>query len=198
MTRFLKMLVIGALLLLAACQQGTPTQEPTGTPPTDVTAQPLQIDLSGVEPTYFRFTYNDPVAGEFKTAIGTTVYSKVRNLTNGYLLNLTPLDTVQSTALVPFAIPESITPGTYALNNYDYSFSADGKQIVSLGVTIAGIANFFELHEGTITISSVDPLTGAFKFTGIAEVSETQNVEVTVEGVLNEIALVNADATPSS
>lgn len=180
------------LALLAACQPAVPTAAPTPTPPTNVTAVPLEVDVSGVNAANFRFTYNDPVAGEFKSVSGPTAYSEVRNLDDGFLMTLS-VDGID--AFVAFALPESLTPGTYALNNYDYSFSADGKIVTSIGATIA-VANYFELKEGTLTVTSVAPLTGAFTFSGIAEINETDTVPVTVEGVLNEIPLVGTNPIP--
>ncbi|MBZ0285358.1 MAG: hypothetical protein K8L97_31785 [Anaerolineae bacterium] len=185
-------LLVVSLVLLAACQPAVPTAAPTPTPPTDVTAVPLEVNVSGLNPANFRFTYNDPVAGEFKTVSGPTSYSKIRNLDEGFLLNL---NVEGIDVFVAFAIPENLAPGTYALNNYDYSFSDDNRQVANVGATIA-IANYFELKEGTFTVTGVAPLTGAFQFSGIAEINETDTVTVTVEGLLNEIPLVGTNPLP--
>lgn len=181
-----------SLMLLAACQPAVPTVAPTPTPPTNVTAVPLQVEVTGVNVANFRFTYNDPIAGEFKSVSGPASYSKVRNLDQGYLLNLS-VEGID--VFVAFAMPEDLVPGTYALNNYDYSFSADSKTVTSVGATIA-IANYFELKEGTFTVTSVAPLTAAFKFSGIAEINETDTVPVNIEGVLNELPLVGTNPVP--
>ncbi|MBL8166480.1 MAG: hypothetical protein JNJ61_31140, partial [Anaerolineae bacterium] len=180
----------------AACA-GEPT--PAGPPPTPtlppITPSPLAVDLGAVGAGTFRFTYNDPVSGEFKTATGESIYSGIRNLQSGYLMTLTPSDEALD-SFVAFAFEQDIAVGTYVLGSYDFAFSPDSRQVVQTGATLA-LPIYFEMREGTLTITSIEPLTGAFRFSGIAEVSETETVPVVVDGVFNGIPLLGVNVTPN-
>jgi hypothetical protein len=184
------------VVLLAACT-GEPT--PSGPPATPtlppITPSPLAVDVGAVGAGTFRFTYNDPQSGEFKTATGDSIYSSIRNLQSGYLMTFTPADESLD-AFVAFAIEQDVAVGTYVLGSYDFAFSPDNRQVVQTGATLA-LPIYFEMREGTLTITSIEPLTGAFRFSGIAEVSETEIVPVVVDGVFNSIPLLGVNVTPN-
>lgn len=184
------------VLLLAACAGEA---APAGPPPTPtlppITPSPLAVNLGGVAAGTFRFTYNDPQSGAFRTATGESLYSAIRNLQSGYLMTLTPSDESLD-AFVAFALQQDIMPGTYVLGSYDFAFSPDSRQVVQTGATLA-LPIYFEMREGTLTLTSVQPLTGAFRFSGIAEVSEGKIVPVVVDGVFNSIPLLGVNVTPN-
>lgn len=189
--KWITLLLVGLSLALAACQSMNTAENipPSPTPlstPSGGTPVPLALDLSGLDAEHFRVRYLDPVTGEFATLTGKSYYSEARNLT-GALMYLN--DESNPDVMVVFAIPENVQPGTYYLADYNAAFSDDNKTVDIVGATIA-IGNYFELHEGTVTITGVAPLTGAFQFKGIAEPDETQKVEITVDGALNAIPFI--------
>lgn len=184
-------------LLLAAC-----TGEPTVPPPTPVVtptgpAQALAVDTSGIPNEHFRFKYIDPTSGEFKTVNGSAYYSIVPNLQGGSLLNLVSDNPTVNPARLVFSFPDGMTPGSYHLIEYSAAFSADNRSVLVYGATLVDVANYFEVRSGTLTVTAVEPLTAAFQFTGIAEVSDTKTVEVTVEGALKAVPYVAVPQAPA-
>ncbi len=177
-------------LLLAGC-----TADSTPIPPTPVVTpntppQEVPVDLSGIAPGEFRVKYTDPTTGQFTTLSGTASYSPVLNATSGFTLNLTKPNAESTDPFVIFALPEDITPGTYHIIEYNAAYSDDNRTVLTVGATLAGAANYFETHEGALTIQTVNPLTGAFHFSGIAELDETHTVQVVVDGALNAVPFI--------
>lgn len=184
MKRFVCLIAI-LMLLIAACTTDSTPIPPTAIVTPATTPEEVPVDLSGVVPGTFRVTYNDPANGQFTTFSGEADYSHISNLSSGFSMTLTRPNAGPNDAFVVVAIPENITPGTYHLIDYNAAFSADNRTIQVMGTTLAGAANYFELHEGSITIQTVNPITAAFKFSGIAEIDETHSTTVEVNGTIN-------------
>jgi hypothetical protein len=194
--RYLKLLLV--IFLVSGCLPSSDDGPPAPTAVLTPTgpAQALPIDTSGIPNGFFRFKYLDPTSGEFQTVNGSAYYSIVPNLQDGALPNMISDNPAVNPARVVFSLPDGLAPGSYHLIEYSAAFSADNRSVVVYGATLVDVANYFEVQRGTLTVTAVDPLTAAFEFTGLAEVSETKTVEVTVEGTLNAVPYLAIPQAP--
>lgn len=145
-------------LMLAAC--GGATNLPA--------AQPLPVDVSGMPQGWFELTVEDPNAPFELEGAGEAVFDPEQ----GYALYLQLPDSYDG---VTFVLPADIAPGTYPLGN------ANGVRNFTLQVMRPGamitrdpppnadlpIEVFGTEINGVLTLTSVDPLTGAFAFGAI-------------------------------
>lgn len=188
MQRILASLLI---LILAACG-GTPTttpptvDAPTPTPESDsdastlTSAEPLAVDVSGLE----AGTFTASGSGKYSFTIsGPAVVAVLSN--GGYSLSMT----AEGSALV-FLLPADIEPGSYEIT---MSFS-DAQANGGLAANYTHLADeesetYGTVTSGRITLESVSPFTGAFEV-----VFDADGEIITASGAFNQALLLSTGA----
>jgi hypothetical protein len=189
MQRILASLLI---LILAACGGGpTPPPPPTFAPPTPTpesdsdastltSAEPLAVDVSGLE----AGTFTASGSGKYSFTIsGPAVVAVLSN--GGYSLSMT----AEGSALV-FLLPADIEPGSYEIT---MSFS-DAQANGGLAANYTHLADeesetYGTVTSGRITLESVSPFTGAFEV-----VFDADGETITASGAFNQAMLLSTGA----
>ncbi|MEZ4668662.1 MAG: hypothetical protein R3E39_12190 [Anaerolineae bacterium] len=141
----------------------------------------------------------DLAAGTFKATVGGAVNgefsgsgSYIRAVNGGFLLNVSGVEGIAGAA-VSIVMPEGIAPGVHALKSYFDAVDSEANKITSVGASFSSISAdgssidvYSTVSEGTLTLQSVDPMTGSFAFKGALEAGGT----VQVTGTFNQLTLV--------
>lgn len=174
----MKFMIVAALiiLVLAACG-GAASQ--TGPVPT--------VDVGSVTAGSFEATVGGAVNGTFS---GPGNYIQAEN--GGFLVSVSGMEGIIG-ATISIILPEGITPGVYAPQSYFDAFDEAANKINSVGVSFSNISadgNAIDVYstvsEGSLTLQSIDPMTGNFNFKASLEAGGS----VEVKGTFNQLALV--------
>ncbi len=156
------------ILLLAAC--GGATSQSAGTSIPTVEAEGLSVSS-------FKATVSGAVTGDF-TGIGN--YFKQNQ--GGVLISLVGTQG-PSGATITIILPVGTVAGTYTPKSYTDAYDSGANKITAIGASFSalnktkGVDTYTIINEGTLTLQSVDPMTGSISFK--AKLEGGGEVEVT-------------------
>ena len=174
----MKALIIAALLglLLVGCGGAGSQAAPVPT-----------VDVGGVTAGSFEATVGGAVNGTFS---GPGNYIKAEN--GGFLVNVSGMEGIIG-ATISIILPEGITPGVYTPKSYFEAVDEAANKINSVGVSFSNISAdgsaidvYSIVSEGSLTLQTIDPMTGSFSFNAALEAGGT----VEVKGTFNQLTLV--------
>lgn len=177
--RMLKQLItlLSTLMLLTACAGSTA--------PGAGAAQ--SVDVSGIPAGTFKASVTGALTGDFSGIAG---YITVEG--GGYLLNLSGTEGIVG-ATVSIILPSDAAAGTFTPQPYPDSFDAAANRVTAIGLSFSALAAdhnavdvYTALTNASLTLQSLDPMTGAFTFTAALEDGRA----VTVTGTFNQIPVV--------
>ena len=174
----MKIMIVAALvtLVLAACG-GAASQ--TGPVPT--------VDVGSVTAGSFEATVGGAVNGTFS---GPGNYIQAEN--GGFLVSVSGMEGIIG-ATIALILPEGITPGVYTPKSYFDAFDSNSNKITGVGISFSNISadgNTIDVYstvsEGSLTLQSIDPMTGSFNFKAALEAGGS----VEVKGTFNQLTVV--------
>ena len=155
-----RLLLLCLTLMLAAC--GGNAAQNAGTPvPT--------VDVSGIAAGTFKATVTGAVSGEF-TGSG----SYFRQEGGGFLISLVATDGPPG-ASISIILPEGTLPGIYTPKSYAEAYDAASNKIIGVGASFSvladttGVDSYAFVSAGTLTLQSLDPITGQITFKALME-----------------------------
>ncbi|MEP6987664.1 MAG: hypothetical protein ABI970_18815, partial [Chloroflexota bacterium] len=161
-----RLLIMCVTLLLAAC--GAASQS-AGTPiPT--------VNAAGLTVSSFKGTVSGAVTGDFS---GTGSYFKQDQ--GGLLISLVGTQG-PSGASVTIILPTGTVAGTYTPKSYADAYDSTANKITGIGASFSvlnksnGTDAYTTISEGTLTLQSVDPMTGSIQFKATLEGGGTVEV----------------------
>ncbi|MBL8156005.1 MAG: hypothetical protein JNM70_17635 [Anaerolineae bacterium] len=159
---------------VAACGAGTPTPAPGPT-----------VEVGDVVAGSFEAAVSGEVSGDFN---GTATYLRAEN--GGILVNLSGTGGLAG-ATVSIILPEGTGGGQYTPMSYLKAFNDTENKITAVGFSFSvpsadgsSLLEYNTVMEGSLTLQSVDPLTGTFSVTCA---DENTGRSVTVSGTFNQI-----------
>jgi hypothetical protein len=162
-----RMLILCLVLLLTACGGGAAN---SGTPvPT--------VDATGLSVGGFKATVSGSVSGDFA---GTGSYFKQEQ--GGLLISLVGMSGV-SGATVTIILPTGTLAGLYTPISYNDAYDSAANKITGIGASFSGLNQsngvdaYTIISDGSLTLQSVDPMTGSIHFK--AKLESGGEVEVT-------------------
>lgn len=162
-----RMLVLCLVLLLTACGGGAANG---GTPvPT--------VDATGLSVGGFKATVSGAVSGEF-TGAG----SYFKQDQGGLLISLVGTSGI-SGATVTIILPTGTLAGLYTPKSYNDAYDSAANKITGIGASFSGLNQsngvdaYAIISDGSLTLQSVDPITGSIHFK--AKLESGAEVEVT-------------------
>jgi hypothetical protein len=168
------LLLFAIMLLLSSCGGSSP----------DPTARPASAPLGAGE---FRLTVSGDLTGEVTS---TASYLSVPNQGITLLLYAADAPTETTARGVTIVMPANITPGTYPISPY-YTVFDTNNQTTAVGATFAEPASdqtgnedllLTEVTEGTLTLTSIEPMSGSAVFT-----IQDEDRTVTINAAFHEI-----------
>ena len=165
-----RLLILCLTLLLAAC--GGNVAQNAGTPV-------ATSDVAGIAAGSFKATVSGAISGEF-TGTG----SAFRQEGGGLLISLTATDGPPG-ASINMILPEGTLAGTYTPTSYVEAYDAASNQITGVGASFSvladstGVDAYAFVSEGTLTLQSVDPMTGTIHFKAMMEAGGAVDVTAT-------------------
>lgn len=158
------------VLLLAAC--GGRGASINGTPvPT--------VDTTGLSVSGFKATVSGAVSGEF---VGTGSYFKQEQ--GGILISLVGTSGL-SGATITIIMPTGILSGIYTPKSYNDAYDSAANKITGIGASFSllnqskGVDTYGIIGEGSLTLQSVDPITGSIHFKASMESGAVVEVTAT-------------------
>ena len=165
-----RLLIICLGLMLAAC--GGATSQNAGTPiPT--------VDVAGITVSSFKATVTGAVSGDFS---GTGSYFKQEE--GGLLISLVGTQG-PSGASVTIILPAGTVAGTYTPKSYADAYDSTANKITGIGASFSvlnktsGVDAYATITEATLTLQSVDPMTGSIHFKATIEGGGAVEVQAT-------------------
>lgn len=162
-----RLLILSLVLLLTAC--GGAASQNAGTPiPT--------VDAGGLTVSSFKATVSGAVNGDF-TGTGSTFKQEG----GGLLISLVALQGASSPSIT-ILLPDGTVAGTYTSKSYTDAYDSAANKITGIGVSFSvsnatgGVDAYATVSDGTLTLQSVDPMTGSVHFK--AKLDDGDEVEV--------------------
>lgn len=155
-----RLFVLMLTLLLAAC--GGNAAQSAGT-------LVATSDVAGIAAGSFKASVIGAVTGEFT---GTGSYFRQEG--GGLLISLTATDGPPG-ASINIILPESTSAGSYIPKSYAEAYDAATNKITDVGASFSVLANtsgvdaYAFVSEGTLTLQTVDPVTGTVHFKAMME-----------------------------
>ncbi len=165
----MKRLLILCLVMLSAACGGATTQRSGTSSPT--------VEVGGLSVSSFKATASGAVTGDFS---GTGSYFKQNK--GGLLISLVDLQH-PSGATITIILPAGTVAGTYSLKSYADSYDGTTNKIAAVSASFSilnktnGVDTYSIISEGTLTLQSLDPMTGSISFK--AKLDNDGEVEVT-------------------
>ncbi len=162
-----RLFVLCFALFLAACG-GTASQSAGTSAPT--------IESGGLTVSSFKATVSGAVSGDFS---GTGSYFKQNE--GGLLISLVGTQG-PSGATITIILPTGTAAGTYTPKSYSDAYDSATNKIIAIGASFSAInktngTDVYEtISEGTLTLQSVDPMTGNTHFK--AKMEDGREVDV--------------------
>ncbi len=164
------------VVLLAACGTGAPAPAPGPT-----------VEVGDVVAGSFEASVSGDVNGDFS---GTATYLRAEN--GGILVNLSGTGGLAG-ATVSIILPEGTGGGQYTPMSYLKAFNDTENKITAVGFSFStpsddgtALLEYAVVMDGSLTLQSVDSLTGRFTVTCA---DENTGRTVTVSGVFNQIPM---------
>lgn len=175
----MKSMIITALLILVLTACGGNATSQSAPVPT--------VDVGSLTTGNFEATVGGAVNGTFS---GPGNYIQAEN--GGYLVNVSGLEGLIG-ATIAIILPEGTTPGVYTPKSYFDAFDSSANKINSVGISFSNISadgNSIDVYstvsEGSLTLQTLDPMTGSFSFKAALE----SGGSVEVKGTFNQLALL--------
>ena len=149
------LVVVCLALMLAAC--GGATSQNVGTPNATVNAASLAVSS-------FSATMSGAITGNIS---GTGSYFKQSE--GGLLISLAGTKR-PSGATITIILPAGTVAGTYTPKSYADAYDSTANKITAVGASFSvlsksnGVDNYANVSEGTLTLQSVNPMTGSIHF----------------------------------
>jgi hypothetical protein len=165
-----RLLILCLTLLLAAC--GGAASQNTGT------AIPT-VDTGGVTVSSFKATVSGAVSGDFS---GTGSYFKQEE--GGLLISLVGTQGPPG-ASITIILPAGTAAGTYTPKSYADAYDSAANKITAIGASFSatnatgGVDAYATISEGTLTLQSVDPMTGDIHFKATLDSGKEVEVQAT-------------------
>ena len=164
------LLVFCLTLLLAAC--GGAASQNAGTPiPT--------VDVGGISVSSFKGTVSGAVSGDF-SGTGSTFKQEE----GGLLISLVGTQG-PSGASITIILPAGTVAGTYTPKSYADAYDSTANKIIGIGASFSvlnkasGTDAYAIISDGTLTLQSVDPMTGSIHFKAALDGGGTVEVQAT-------------------
>jgi hypothetical protein len=155
------------VLMLTACA-GVPSQNAGTSAPT--------VDAGGLSVSSFKGTVSGAVSGDF-SGTGNTFKQNA----GGLLINLVDAQGL-SGATVTITLPAGTVAGTYTPKSYADVYDTTTGNITGVGASFSvlnktnGVDAYSIISDGTLTLQSIDPMTGSIHFK--AKLDSGSEVEV--------------------
>ena len=165
-----RLLIICLGLVLAACG-GTASKSAGTAIPT--------VDVASIGVSSFKATVTGAVSGDF-SGTGSTFKQEG----GGLLISLVGTQG-PSGASVTIILPAGTAAGTYTPKSYADAYDSAANKITGIGASFSvlnkasGVDAYATISEGTLTLQSVDPMTGSIHFKATIECGGEVEVQAT-------------------
>lgn len=165
-----RLLFLCVVLILAACGGGASQTAGTDVP---------TVDSAGLSVSSFKATVSGAVSGSVS---GTGSYFKQGG--GGLLITLVGTEG-PSGATITILLPDGTGSGTYTLQSFNDAYDSATNKITGIGASFTvhnktgGVDTYATLSDSTLTLQSVDPITGSIHFKAALEGSGEVEVEAT-------------------
>jgi hypothetical protein len=122
------------------------------------------VETDGISVSSFKATVSGAVSGDF-SGTGSTF----KQSAGGQLITLLGTQGI-SGADISIILPTGTTAGTYPLKSYTDAFDSTSNKITAIGASFSalnktnGVDIYAAIADGTLTLQSVDPMTGSIHF----------------------------------
>ncbi len=137
------------------------------------------LESEGISVSSFKATVSGAVSGDF-TGTGSTF----KQNEGGLLISLTGTNE-PSGAAITIILPAGTVAGTYTPKSYADAYDSATNKIIAIGASFgvlnktSGVDTYAIISEGTLTLQSVDPMTGSIHFKAKLETSGEVDVTAT-------------------
>jgi hypothetical protein len=165
-----RLLIVCLMLMLAACS-GAASQSAGTSVPT--------VESGGLAVSSFKGTVSGAVSGDF-SGTGSTF----KQNEGGLLISLVGTQG-PSGASVTIILPAGTVAGTYTPKSYADTYDSVANKITGIGASFSvlnkasGVDSYVTNSDGTLTLQSLDPMTGSIHFKATLDGGGTVEVQAT-------------------